>query len=371
LLGIATTEAGAAVRNGLVGMLEANHDLARLRLLRKTPYGFDLVVWRRLADEGWLRADVPEHVGGMGLAAADAAVIPHAIGEALAPEPYVALGLLPARLLVGVDGEGASALLQAILSGERLVALAWAERAGQAGDVDGATRVERVGGQSLVSGTKRFVAAGAAAETFLVTCRDTRGASTLAIVAAHQATVTPLRQIDGAVAAHVVFEAAIASEVVLLDNSFVERALDDARLAVAVQLLGMARKALQITLDYARLRRQFGQPIAGFQALQHRLVNMASDLRRAEVCCDWAVGLRDGANPTDFAAAAAAAKASAARASQFVAQGAIQVHGAIGYTDEADIGLYLAAVLRLAPWLGGADAMTKRYADLCENMVDA
>jgi alkylation response protein AidB-like acyl-CoA dehydrogenase len=270
-----------------------------------------------------------------------------------------------------IAGEGASALLEAILSGERLVALAWAERAGQIGDVDGATRVETVNGQLVVTGTKRFVAAGVAADTFLVTCRDSRGVAALAIVPADQAIVTPIRQIDGTVAAHVAFQAAIAKDVAPLDLSVVDLALDEARLAIAVQMLGTARRALQITLDYARLRRQFDQPIGSFQAIQHRLVNMASDLRRAEVCCDWAIALRDGANSADFSNAAAAAKASAARASQFVAQGAIQVHGAIGYTDEADIGLYLAAVLRLAPWLGGADAMTKRYADLCETMNDA
>lgn len=372
MIGLAGSEMSDAAREALSGLLDAHHDLSRVRRLREDASGFDAAAWKRLGDEGWLAARVPEEAGGTGLTAQAAAAVPDLFGARLVTEPYVALALLPALVLAAARaGAARDATLASIIAGERRIALAWQEREGQFGPArEQATRLVVQGGRPTLNGRKLFVAGGAAADGLLVTATDEMGAGVvLAVdVSAPGVTIEPVKQIDGSRSATVRFDAVAieSAAVVSHDTAGVCAALDEARIALAVQMLAMAREALRITIDYAGTRRQFGRTIGSFQALQHRMVDYATRIRLAEVTCDAALQALDAAQrePGDIARHAVAAKASAAETAVLVSQGAIQIHGAIGYTDEADIGLYLAATLTLAPWLGTVAGARARFLDL-------
>jgi alkylation response protein AidB-like acyl-CoA dehydrogenase len=355
---------GRAVRDGVSGFLAKHHDLSRTRDLRGRAPGYDQRTWEAFTADGWLRAGLPEAIGGAGLGAEASAEIAGLFGAQLVPEPYVASGVLAPLVLAQAPATQArDLLLEQAASGNIRIALAWQEAVGQIDPgCGGATTI--AGGQ--LTGHKVFVAGAVGADVLLVTAENTAGELVLVPVAAGAPglQVTPVDQVDGGFAADVALDCAVGeADALPLDAACLEHAIDQARLALAAQLTGLARRALQITLDYAATRRQFDQPIGAFQVLQHRLVNLAIDVRLAEILVDRAVALQQSAGAS-FAAAVALAKAQAADAAVAVAQDAVQIHGGIGYTDECDIGLYLAAALRLAPWLGAPRPLRLRASRL-------
>ena len=289
MIGLASNDLADAARSAFGGLLDAEHDVARLRTLRSDPLGFDPDVWRRIAEDGWLGARVPEASGGAGLEAASAAAILDLIGTRLVPEPYIACGLLPSLLLAAAAP--GHLRLDDFLRGERRYAVAWQERARQVdplGDV--ATRVN----DGVLDGTKRFVVGGADADVLLVSAIDDSGAVCVVSVDGRGTgvSVRPVRQIDGAVSCEIEFRA-VKVDSTICEGAALVAAIDEARIAVAVQLLGIAREALRITVDYAGTRRQFGRAIGAFQALQHRMVDFATRIRLSEVACDAALAALD------------------------------------------------------------------------------
>jgi alkylation response protein AidB-like acyl-CoA dehydrogenase len=145
----------------------------------------------------------------------------------------------------------------------------------------------------------------------------------------------------------------------------IETARDGATVIAGAELLGVMHRVLDMTLDYMRTRVQFGKPIGSFQALQHRAVDLYIQRQLASAVLDD--GLRRLADTADAQARAAIVSRVKARCSEAglrIAREAIQIHGAIGFTDEYDVGLYLKRALVLASWLGNAALHRRRYARL-------
>jgi alkylation response protein AidB-like acyl-CoA dehydrogenase len=146
-------------------------------------------------------------------------------------------------------------------------------------------------------------------------------------------------------------------------DAVVRDANDSARVAQGAELLGLARRALELTLDYLNTRVQFGKKLGSFQALQHRAVDAYIQTELAAACIEDALGaVERGVTPPG--AAASRIKARCAHAAIHTTRLAIQFHGAIGYTDEHNVGLYFKRVLGLASWLGGIAAHRRRHFDL-------
>jgi alkylation response protein AidB-like acyl-CoA dehydrogenase len=156
-----------------------------------------------------------------------------------------------------------------------------------------------------------------------------------------------------------------AGEVVAADiGDALDTALDEAALGTAAYLLGVMDQAFAMTLDYLRTRQQFGKPIGSFQALQHRAADLKIQIALTRASVDSAAALLDRAETSRSArrAAVSRAKARASDAAMLVTKQAIQLHGGIGYTDEADIGLYLRKVMVLANQFGPAALHRRRFA---------
>lgn len=338
--------------------LSERHSTQRIRAMRADAAGIDRALWQEMADLGWLGICVPEAQGGSGLNPAHAAHLARILGGALLCEPFVQAGLLPTVLLAKFPE--AEAMLTDAISGARLFTFAWQERAGELESEASETLVTGASANALVSGVKRFVPWATAADVLLVTA-SLDGELALVAIDRAAAHVSGTTQVDGAPSGEV--RLAKARGHLLGTGRMVEQAcargLLLARLGVAAELVGLSSAVLGITAEYLRTRVQFGKPIGAFQALQHRLVDHYNQVRLADASVSAAARAL-AATPDAAEVAVSGAKARASEVAELVTAGAIQLHGAIGYTDEHDIGLYLKGALRRGATLGNAKAHRTR-----------
>jgi len=350
----------------------ARLDAARVRRLRGAEPGFERSRWREMGDMGWLGVMIPEEYGGLGLKLEAAAIIIEQLGRALYPEPYSASAVTATlALLHGDNAALKQRLLPQLAAGEIIAGLAWQDERGGL-DIDQCAVMARVqGGKLVLEGTSRFVFP-PGAEGFVVAARAAEGLELHWIErAAAGLSCEPEPRADGSASARLRFDAVAAPAGTRVATAAVARialqfALDHATLAASLELLGVMDCALEMALEYLRTRVQFGKPIGSFQALQHRAVDMyiQKELSRATLAA--AVALLDQAQctPERRSALVSSAKARASQAALAICKEALQMHGAIGYTDEYDLGLYFNRALVLSAWLGNASAHRARYAVL-------
>lgn len=333
------------IRESAAGLVPRHGDFARVRALRYADPGYDPAIWQAMGEQGWIGLRVPEAHGGFGLGMAEACALAEELGQALAPEPLVA-GALSARLLAAAGDES---LLPALLEGRSLVLTAWQE-APDSLEAPGTAGAPRL-----------FLPQAAGAETLLVPVTEAGAVALYALPAADQALQlqrtqdggnlgTLLPDLSGARRLHGDVGAALAE------------ALDEAALATAASLLGLMERAFAMTLDYLRTRQQFGKPLGSFQALQHRAADLRIQIALSRASVEGAArSLDSGAASGPAHAAVSRAKARTAEAAMLVTREAVQMHGAIGYTDEHDIGLFLRRAMVLANAYGSAALHRARF----------
>lgn len=342
----------------------------------------DREYWQEIAAVGWLGMSVPESLGGLGLGWHAMAVVLEEAGRAQLPEPLVGAGVLSATLLARLTPAGDAGprdrLLQDICDGTRIVGLAWQETEGQleAGEAAGAFGVTATAreGAYVLNGEKRHVIPGAGVDGWLVTADEEQGTALFYLAAGTPGvTVQAHERADGSPACHLAIESAVVPQDALLARAGVLDAVDEAidygRLMQSAELVGIARQVLAESVAYLNTRVQFGQTLSSFQALQHRLVDAAMQVELAANALLDALGAIAAA-PGDVKVrktGASQVKARAARAGIDASRLAIQLHGAIGYTDECDVSLYFRSALHLGAWLGNTTAHRQRYGALASD----
>ena len=368
-MGIVTepNDALPLLRDSARDLLRRTDQLARLRRLRAALPRFERSAWRQLAEAGWLSILVPEERGGLGLGTHEVAAIAEEAGRCLIPEPFVAAGVQTVATLLRVSNSAlATQLLAEVMNGERIVGLAWQECAGQIAPTFSSMIAQPQGETISLSGSRQFVVPGSGADGWFVTAADPEGPSLYWVPADLPGiSIEEELRIDGTTMAGIRFAGVSIpqSNRLALGKAvpdLIEYANDVARIAQGAELLGVARRALEITLEYLGTRIQFGKPIGSFQALQHRMVDAYIHTELAAACIEDAVSAVDRGQIT-LAAAASRIKARCAHTALLVTRLAIQFHGAIGYTDECDVGFYFKRALALASWLGDVTAHRQRF----------
>lgn len=360
------------------------HSFARLRVLKPGAPAHDRPTWRKLAQQGWLALRVPERLGGSGLAMRHAGAMANVFGRHLLPEPVAACAWMPAALAAAAGRpQEWRDVLAALDDGEHVYAIAWQEDP-QTLDVDPSDTVaSRDGIRLRVSGVKYGVVGAALADRFLVTAR-LAGRPVLVAVAADApgVRVDALATSDGGSLGTLRLDDAPVDGDLLFDGerllNALRLALEEAILATAALLNGLSDAAFGIALDYMRTRVQFGRAIGSFQSLQHWAVDLKLQHRLADASYRSALreleallnAAQDGAAASPAAlervcAAVSAAKARASDAALATGRFGVQVHGAIGFAIEADIGLYLQSALRLAGLFGNGALHRQRFGALC------
>jgi len=367
-----TTEQRAMLQMSVADFVARGTDLARVRRLRGTSAEYERAVWKKMAGLGWLGILVPERYGGLGLGLAEMAIVARGLARALVPEPLTATAVLAATALSGAENEALKReQLPRLAAGDVLPALAWQERTAELDPAAIETRAMPFEGGFKLNGVKRFVAGAAQADAFLVSARTTGGVVLLWLprdAAGAQLDLEPLA--DGRSFGTLRLDDALVprSGVAASGGAALEalgRAFDHGCAIAGAELAGVMERALEMSLDYLRTRVQFGRPIGSFQALQHRAVDLHIHKELASAVLEEAVAALDrGPAAPARAAAASRIKARCADAAARITREAIQFHGAIGFTDEFDAGLYLKRALVLTAWLGAASWHRRRYARL-------
>ncbi|OBB73739.1 acyl-CoA dehydrogenase family protein [Mycobacterium sp. 852014-52144_SCH5372336] len=360
------------LRDGLNKFLSSRYELESSRAAAKTGSGWQPDIWSGFANElGILGAALPEDFGGIGGGPVEVMVIAEALGQALVVEPYVDTVVVSGGLLQRAGGEPASALLERIVEGTAIVALAANESESGHNWADVTTSAERDGDEWVLRGSKIVVASAPLATHLLITARTASGISLFLVdlesagdaVAAHH-----YRTIDDRRASDLTFDGLRLPAGALLGEEgaawpSLAQARDEAAAAVCAEAVGCMRKVLADTVEYAKQRQQFGLPIGSFQVLQHRMVDMYMEVEQA-VSATYLAVLNLEAEPDVRARAVSAAKATVGRAARFIGQQSVQLHGGMGMTEELAIGHYFKRLTALQYEFGTTDFHVTRYAEL-------
>ena len=364
------SEERVLLANTLKRWLGDHYSLAeRARAMSEAP-GYSGKAWSELAELGIMAALLGEEVGGLGGSGHDIAIVFEALGRVVAIEPWLASGVLSAHILAGRDGY--EDLLQRMMRGEVVVSFAHSEAEARY-DVSVVTsRAERQGAGWCITGGKAVVLHGDHAERLIVSARnggnesDEDGISLFLLDATLPGIVRRgYATIDGFRAADIVFTQVLVPEDALIGVAGraypdIERAIGAAILAVCAEALGAMEVARDITLDYLRSREQFDQPIGRFQVLQHRMVELVTQIEQTRSLVINAASAFDKARH-EREAALSAVKYYVGQAGRRVAEEAMQMHGGIALADETPITHYAKRLVMIDHLFGDTDYHLERY----------
>jgi alkylation response protein AidB-like acyl-CoA dehydrogenase len=378
------TEEQTQLREALARLLDRGYEFDKRKQIVASEAGFSREIWRQLGELGALSIALPEAHGGSGGTAVDTLVIMEALGRRLVVEPYIPAIVLGAGLVAraGSDAQRAR-LLPAVGAGQHLLALAHDEPGGRHELARVATRARPDTGVAgaagyVLDGQKSVVLGGGAADTLIVSARtsgepgDPAGVSLFLVDAgAPGVTRHGYATQDGHRAADVTLTGVRVPGDALLGPAgggiaLVEHAIEHGIAAVCAEALGVMTVLVDQTASYVKTRKQFGVPIGQFQVLQHRLADMLMRVEQARSMAYLAATTVDSADAAARRRVIAAAKALVSQAGAFVGQGAIQLHGGIGITDEVPISHYFKRITIITLAFGDADHHVARFSDLME-----
>jgi alkylation response protein AidB-like acyl-CoA dehydrogenase len=363
----ALSEEQIMLRDGAARYLTEHYSFDQRRRLLERDGGFSESQWRQFADMGWLALPIPEDCGGLGGSLVDISLILEAMGEFLVVEPFATTTILGAHLIDACGDPGRRAdLLGGIASGELRVALAHGEEGTRYDLTRASVRARTSSREFELTGRKTSVWDGPSAHYLIVSAvADGEHDLALFLVArdAPGLTSRDYRLIDGTQCADIDLQSVPATQ--LLSGRRAAERLNEAadRLALmrVAEALGIMEQVLDLTADHLRNRSQFGQPLARFQALQHRLAEMFVEVQ--EVRSALYRGLAYIEAPVSARqAAVSAAKVVANSASRLVGAQGIQLHGGVGMTDEYAVGHYFKRLLAIEKAYGDTDYHLKRLA---------
>lgn len=323
-------------------------------------------LWRKMVDLGWPAVAIPESDGGAGMGVVELLIVLEEVGRGIAPGPlFATAGQFVPVLLHAAPGALRSEQLAAIPTG-RTGTIAVGEDTG-AWDPDATTTTARRSGNGWrLTGTKRFVIEGGHADELAVLARTDTGLG-LFLVPGRDVAAEAVSSLDPSLRlAHVKLDdVEIEPERVLAPpgaaKAVLERSLGESATAAAALIVGACDAILARTVDYAKTRRQFDQPIGRFQAVKHKLADMYVAVERARSLLYFA-GLTVAENDARRGIATSMAKAAAGDCQRLLVQDGLQLHGGIGFTWEYDLHLYLKRAASLDSLLGDSRLHRRRVA---------
>ncbi len=338
----------------------------RLSYIRE-PRAFSDEGWRILAEAGLLAMPFPESSGGLGGGAIELITVVEALGRGVATEPFISAVLLAAVLIDAAAGDADDDIRQnlvpALMSGEKLAALALLERSGRFLPAQPECIAQAAGEGVVLSGTKTCVLGGGHADWLVVTAQRDNGATGVYLVdaAATGMARQNYRLVDGSLASDIHFDRTPA-RFLPHGADALPHVLDQARLAIIAELVGLMTYMFDATVEYVKTRKQFGQPIGTFQAVQHRLADAYAlvELSRSQLYRAAAQDPGDDGVHRAIVGAKAYISANAMK----IGEEAIQLHGGIGTTEELMVGQAFKRVMLLSSLLGDTEWDLRHYVDL-------
>ncbi|MEH6702212.1 acyl-CoA dehydrogenase family protein [Parasphingorhabdus sp.] len=336
--------------------------------------GFSHALWKQFAEMGFTGILIGEDEGGLGLGHVEAGVVLEEIGRNLTPSPFLTTAVAGVEALNAGGKALRDKYFPGILSGDTVLALAIDEGAKHRPDQI-SMAATREGNGFKLDGKKQFVVQGGSADMVLVAARtsgkagDEKGLTLFAVdTNAKGLSTDNARLVDSAMAAHMQFDGVLVDADAVVGevddgDAILRRLLNAGRSGAAAETLGVGSGAMDITVEYIKGRSQFGSLIGSFQALQHRISHLYSEIEVARATVLKAQQLLDeGSASADLMVSVA--KAKAGKATALSVKEGVQMHGGVGMTDEYDIGLYMKRDRALQEFMGDANYHTNLVAEM-------
>ncbi|MGJ4964341.1 pimeloyl-CoA dehydrogenase small subunit [Bradyrhizobium sp. HKCCYLRH3061] len=370
------TEEQRLLKDSIDGLLADAYDFDKRKLYMKEKGGWSRAMWSKLAEQGLLGLPFSEDDGGFGAGGVETMIVMEAMGRALVLEPYLATVVLAGGFLRhGGSAAQKTAYLPGIIDGSKTFAFAQLEKQSRYDLFDVATSAKKKGDGWVIDGEKFVVLNGENADTLIVSARTSGGQRDKSgigvfIVPADAKGVTrkgyPTQ--DGLHAADITFTGVeVGADAAIGDPAnalpLIERVVDEARIALCAEAVGLMDESLKTTVEYIKTRKQFGVAIGSFQSLQHRASDMFVALEQARSMSMFATMAADFDDAKERATSIAAAKVQIGKSAKFVGQQAIQLHGGIGMTMEAKIGHYFKRLSMIELTFGDTDYHMRRVSE--------
>ena len=332
------------------------------------PAGYDRALWEQMSSQlGLPGTAIPEEYGGSGFSFLELGLVLEEMGRALTVSPFFASAVMAAQLLLALDDESArKEYLPAIASGQAIASVALAEDSGSWRPEDVSARAAGRDGSWRIDGHKSFVVDGAVADLLLVIARVDSGVAVFAVAAdAEGLGREPLPTMDQTrKQARLTFESTPGRLLGTVAGApaAISAMLDRSAIALAADALGGTGKVLEMSVEYAKIREQFGRPIGSFQAIKHKCASMLVDLESSRSAVYYALWAASAGQP-DTSIVAPLAKAFCVDAYLSAAGENIQIHGGIGFTWEHPAHLYLKRAKSSQLLLGSSDFHRQQLAD--------
>jgi alkylation response protein AidB-like acyl-CoA dehydrogenase len=370
------TDEQRLLRESVDRFIAGSYDADHRRRSAGDPLGFSPAIWKQFAELGWLALPIAEEYGGLGAGSVETGILMEAFGRGLVAEPYLATVVLSAALIAKCGSEAQKqAILPKVADGSLMLAFAHSERAARYDLAHVETVAKQTSAGWQLNGHKTAVLDGNAADQIIVSARvaDANGAPgklCLFLVPAGTSglSLRDYPRLGGGRACNLdLRDVHLGADARLGDGSDalpnIEAVIDRALAALGSEAVGIMQIMFDMTLEYTKVRQQFGRPLSANQVIRHRLADMAMQCDEARSIALRAALMAD-AEPVERGRAASGAKAKIGKCARFVAEQAVQLHGAMGVTEELDIGSYFKRLLAFDTMFGGSAHHYRRHAAL-------
>lgn len=345
--------------------LSAKSPTTFVRTMFEDKTGFSRDMWKEIADLGWLGLTFPEDHGGLNLGSVELSLLLEEMGRAVFPSPFFSSVVLAGTAINAAgDKDQKEKYLGGIASGNLIATMGILEEAHNWGPEAIKLKAESGGGGFVLNGMKRFVPFAHAADVILVPARTSSSPTGISLFAVDAKTqgveMSPMNHIDmTSKASQVTFHNVIIPEENIIGEidaawPVMKEVLQKAAVGAAAEMLGCSRKAMEMSVEYAKVREAFGQKIGQFQAIKHKCADMLVDVESSHAAVYYAAWAQDAKAP-DAALAASVAKAYVGDAARKVCGDSIQVHGGIGFTWEFDLHLWFKRAKYYEPMYGDVE----------------
>jgi alkylation response protein AidB-like acyl-CoA dehydrogenase len=358
--------------------VESEYTFAARRTRSRAQSGFDRDVWTSLADMGVLGLTVPAEYGGFGEGPASRLAVQRELGRGLVVEPVIPAAVCAAAVLArfGTPVQK-DRWLTALAGGGKIVTLAWQEPASRYRPESVRTVATRSADGYVLNGSKSLVWHGEIADALIVSAQLADSGQLGLFLVPRDVVGLTLKgypTMDGLRAADFAFTNVTLRADALIGNAgdgqtALEHALDHGIAALCAEAAGAMERLIEITSEYLRTRKQFGVPLASFQALQHRVAEMLVQKELAMSMAYVAAQALDEPDAVQRTRRVSAAKVVVARAGRFVGQQAVQLHGGMGMTDELEVGDYFKRLTMVDVMFGDSDYHLGRYCTHMQNQA--
>lgn len=370
------TEEQSILKDSLDRLVADKYGFEQRKKYLASPEGWSAEMWRSYAEMGLMALPFAEADGGIGGGPVETMIVMEALGRVLALEPYLPTVVLGGGFLrLGGSAEQRAEFVPGIVDGSRKLAFAQAERHSRYDLHHVETTARRDGSGYVLNGAKGVALHGDSADTLAVTARTaggTRDEGGIGVFLVDANAPGVSRQgyamQDGLRAAEIIFDnVRVGADAVLGDAEgglpLVRRVVDQAIAALAAEAVGVMTAMHALTLDYIKVRKQFGVPIGMFQVLQHKAVDIYVALEQARSIALYATMMADSDDAAERARAMHAAKVEIGRGGRLAGENAIQLHGGVGMTMEYAIGHYFKRMTMIDLTFGDHDHHLRALGD--------